>query len=153
KQLRDRVRTGDLDPIKIKIARGAREIARELHPRWTGASLTATGWAGFTLADAQLVVARSYGFPSWRRLREHLDAVARYGRSPQRRPAGGADLVDEFLRLACLIYSSSWRAGAGEEADDPQRQAQARQLLAVHPQLASATIHTVAVVGDISAAR
>jgi ankyrin repeat protein len=144
KQLRDRVRTGDLRAVKM---------ARELHPRWTGASLTAARWAGFTLADAQLVVARFYGFPSWRRLREHLDAVARYGRSPQRRPAGGADLVDEFLRLACLIYYSSWRVGAGEEADDPERQAEARQLLAAHPQLASATIHTAAAVGDIAAAR
>lgn len=144
KQVRDLVRAGRNDAIKM---------ARELHPRWTGASLTTTGWAGFTLADAQLVVARSYGFPSWRRLREYVDVVARYGRSPQRRPAGDADLLDEFLRLACLTYYSSWRVGVGEEADDPHRQTDARQLLAAHPQLTSATIHTAAAVGDIAAAR
>src|SRR5215470_4241214 len=84
KEVRDLVRTGNLKGLKI---------ARDLHPRWTEESLTSTGWARFTLADAQLVVARSYGFPSWRRLREHVDMVARYSRSPQRRPARGADLV------------------------------------------------------------
>jgi ankyrin repeat protein len=144
KEIRDLVRTGRKDAIKM---------ARELHPRWTNASLATTEWAGFTLADAQLVVARSYGFPSWRRLHEHVDMVVRYSRSPQRRPAEGADLVDEFLRLACLTYYSSWRVGVGEEADDPRRQVEARQLLAAHPQLASATIHTAAAVGDIAAAR
>jgi ankyrin repeat protein len=144
KELRDLVRTGRLDAIKM---------ARELHPRWADASPTSTEWAGFTLAGAQLVLARSYGFASWRRLREHVELVARYRRSPQRRPAGGADLVDEFLRLACLTCYPSSRAGVGEEADDPRRQAEARQLLAAHPQLASATIHTAAAVGDIAAAR
>src|SRR5215468_5909638 len=78
KELRDLVRTGRLDVIKM---------ARHLHPRWAGVSPTSTEWAGFTLADAQLVIARSYDFPSWRRLREHVDLVARYSRSPQRCPA------------------------------------------------------------------
>lgn len=151
KQLRDHVRTGRLHGLK-KVPE-ARVIARELHPRWAGVSLAATEWAGFTLADAQLVVARSHGFPSWRRLREHVDLVARYGRSQQSRPAGGADLVEEFLRLACLTYRSSSNVGVGEEADDPRRQIDARQMMAAHPELASATIHTAAVVGDIATAR
>jgi ankyrin repeat protein len=144
KRVRDRVRAGRLDAVKM---------ARALHPRWTGTSLTSAAWAGFTLADAQLVVARFYGLPSWRRLRGYVETVARYGRSPQRRPADRADLVDELLRLACLTYCSSWRVGVGEEADDPRRQGEARQLLAAHPHLASATIHTAAAVGDIAAAR
>lgn len=143
KETRDHVRAGRLDFV---------EMTYELHPRWTGISLTSPEWAGFTLADAQLVVARAYGFRSWPRLREYLDAVARYGRSPQR-VAKGAGLVDEFLRLACLTYFPSWQVGAGEDADDPQRHRDARQLLAAHPELASATIHTAAAVGDLAAAR
>jgi hypothetical protein len=71
-EVRDLVRAGRLDAI---------EMARELDPRWADASPTSTGWAGFTLADAQLVVARWHGFPSWRRLREHLNRVAGYRRS------------------------------------------------------------------------
>ncbi|RSM80981.1 ankyrin repeat domain-containing protein [Kibdelosporangium aridum] len=155
KQLRDHVRTGD--PRKGTQTREARDMAREWHPRWAGTSPDATEWAGFTLADAQLVIARKHGFPSWRQLHEYLDMVARYGRSPQRRPAsrpgGGADLVDEFLRLACLTNCSSWQFGAGEEPDNPRRQTDARRLLAAHPRLASATIHTAAAVGDVAAAR
>jgi ankyrin repeat protein len=128
-------------------------LALELHPRWAGTSPTSPRWAEFTLADAQLIVARSHGFPSWPRLREHLDMLARYSRSPQRRRAGDAGLVDEFLRLACLTYCPRWRGGAGEETDDPRRQADARALLAAHPELASASIHTAAAVGDVETAR
>lgn len=137
KELRDFVRSGHAKGIMI---------ARELHPRWTDA----TNWAEFTLADAQLVLARSLGYPSWPRLRADVELVNRYSRSPQRHPAGG-DLVDEFLRLACLTYCSSWSFGDGEEADDQHRQADARALLAAHSHLASATIHTAAAVGDIAA--
>lgn len=107
----------------------------------------------FTLADPQLVVARSYGLSSWRRLRESLYVVAWYSRSPQRCPANGADLVYEFLRLACLSYCDSWNAGAGEEPDDLHRQYAARRMLAAYPRLASATINTAAAVGDVAAAR
>src|SRR5262249_18605533 len=143
KELRDHVRAGRLDVIKMAIA---------LHPRLTPAAFATTEWAGFTLADAQLVVARSYGFPSWRRLREHIALIGRYSRSPQRCSANGADRVYEFLRLACLTNCDGWNRGAGEEADDLHRQSEARRLLAAHPRLASASIHTAAAVGDIAAA-
>ena len=137
KELRDLVRAGHPDAVKL---------ARDLHPRWAGAS-------GFTLADAQLVVARRHDFPSWRRLREHLDLFGRYSRSQQRCPADGADPVHELLRLACLTYCHSWHCGAGEEPDDLHRQHAARRLLATRPRLSSATIHTAAAVGDVAAAR
>jgi len=144
KEYRDLVRTGH-----PKFT----EPARRLHPRWAGAPDDPVAWAGFPLADAQLVTARMYGFPSWGKLRAHLVMLARYTRSPQRRPSGDGDPVDEFLRLACLTYRPSWRTGTGEEADDPLRPARARQLLAAHPYLASASIHTAAAVGDVAAAR
>jgi hypothetical protein len=143
KELRDQVRAGDRRAIKM---------ALEFHPRWEGVSFTAAKWATFTLADAQLVIARLHGMPSWRRLREFVVVVARHSSSPQRRPAGGEDLVDEFLRLACLTSCCGWKIGDGEEADDLQRQVEARRLLAERPRLASATIHTAAVVGDVAAA-
>jgi hypothetical protein len=139
KDIRDSVRTGHAEAV---------DVVHQLHPR--PADAAAAGWAAFSLSDAQLVVARFYGFASWRRLREHLDLVAYYSRST--RPSTGQDdLVAEFLRLACLTYRLGW--GTDEDADDLRRPARARVLLAAHPQLAAADIYTAAAVGDVAAAR
>jgi hypothetical protein len=139
KEFRDGVRTGHAKFVNV---------VRELHPRLADAATA--GWAAFSLADAQLVVARWYGFASWRRLREHLDMVARYSRST-RPPTGQDDLGAEFLRLACLTHRLGW--GADADADDLRRPARARELLAAHPELAAAGIYTAAAVGDVAAAR
>jgi hypothetical protein len=99
--------------------------------------------AAFRLAHAQLVIARQYGFPSWPRLRQHLDTLARYARAPARPPAQQEPPEDELLRLACLTYG----------ADRPARIAQARLLLAQHPELARASIHTAAAAGEVDFVR
>jgi len=126
-------------------AREALETVRELDSR---SVLGPAEAAAFRLAEAQLVVARSYGFPSWPRLRRHLETVARYTRSPHRQPVGGSldapgALAGELLRLACLTYG----------ADDVARHVRARELLAAHPGVARASIHTMAAVGDVAATR
>ena len=74
----------------------ARAWVREFHPDPP---------AELKLADAQLVVARAYGFPSWPKLHAHLETIDRYSRSPHTAPRSD-DAADEFLRLACLTYSS-----------------------------------------------
>jgi hypothetical protein len=147
KEFRDLVRTGNPKFTKA---------VRELHPRPPAAD---ADWTRFTLSDAQLVTARMYGFASWRRLREYLDMLARYSRSPQRvhsgaEPAAAADaLVDEFLRLACLTHKPRWRVRPGEDYDDTDRQARARDMLAEHPSLAAASIHTAAAAANADVAR
>jgi ankyrin repeat protein len=45
-------------------------------PRLAGATDDATFAAPLTLADAQLALAREYGFPSWARLREHVQMLS-----------------------------------------------------------------------------
>jgi Ankyrin repeats (3 copies) len=45
---------------------------REFHPRFRGMTDGAILAATFTLSDAQLAIAREYGFPSWARLRAHV---------------------------------------------------------------------------------
>ncbi|HUA69505.1 MAG TPA: ankyrin repeat domain-containing protein [Solirubrobacteraceae bacterium] len=127
---------------------GAAEVVREFHPRLGQAQPGSPELAAFKLADAQLVVARSFGFPSWARLKAYVELTPRYSRSPHAQPIGEPirdeqGLVNEFLRLACLNY--------GE--DDPGRWARARELLAANPELATATIHTIAAVGEVDAAR
>jgi ankyrin repeat protein len=127
---------------------GAAEVVREFHPRLADAQPGSPGLAGFTRADAQLVVARSFDFPSWPRLKAYLETVSAYARSPHAQPIGGPivderALADEFLRLACLNYGS----------DDPARRTRAAELLQANPGLAAASIHTAAAVGDVEAAR
>lgn len=132
KSLRDRVRAGDADAI-------ARVHEHHPSPRAVpGDDATTTG---FLLADAQLTVARSYGFSSWPALRRHVDEVHRLTRSPHLAAARSG--TDELLRRACLDYGTD-RRGDREEA--------ARQL-AADPALAGATLCTAAAFGDLAAAR
>jgi len=46
---------------------------REFHPRFARASGTEIFAAPFTLSDAQLTIARESGFPSWSRLKRHVE--------------------------------------------------------------------------------
>ncbi|MDX2972386.1 ankyrin repeat domain-containing protein [Kribbella solani] len=101
-----------------------------------------------TLADAQLVIARSYGFPSWPRIVRHLELVDRYSRWPHRQSVGGPldtpeQRADEFLRLATLHYGQ----------DDPARQQSARALLDRFPDIARSNIYTQVVAGDLDGVR
>ncbi len=127
---------------------GAAEVVREFHPRLAGAQPGSPELAAFTRADAQLVVARSFNFPSWPQLKAYLETVATYARSPHDQPVGRAtanagELADEFLRLACLNYRN----------DDPARRKRAAELLRANPELAQASIYTAAAAGDVGAAR
>lgn len=138
KALQRAVRTGD---------REALALVGEFHPRLGPLATGGVGVPRFSRAEAQLVVARRYGFASWTLLRGHLDRVAQYARRPYvevgTRQADDRDRkVDEFLRLACLTYGD----------DDVARRDRARAMLAANPELASATIHTMAAVGDVAAA-
>jgi hypothetical protein len=127
---------------------GAAAIVNEFHPRLGSVRPSAVELEGFTRADAELVVARQFGFPSWPKLREHLELVAGYARSPHHEPVGGplsdeAAVIDEFLRLACLNYGD----------DDPERLRRAGALLEQYDWLPTATVHTIAATGEVHAAR
>ncbi|GAA0913801.1 ankyrin repeat domain-containing protein [Nonomuraea longicatena] len=112
----------------------ALSVIEEFHPRPPAAP---------KLADTQLVVARRHGFASWPRLVRHLEMIERYSRSPHL-VGETADLVDEFLRLACLAY------GDDDHADHWKR---AADMLAARPELAAADIWTMAATGSAEALR
>lgn len=63
------------DLLKAHAARdvAAAQLIREFHPRYSGATDTAIFAAEFKLTDAQLTIARESGFPSWPRLKAHID--------------------------------------------------------------------------------
>ena len=94
--------------------------------------------AAFALHDAQRVLARSYGFPSWPKLKSYVEMIDSY-RQPE--PKSDDD-ANKFLRLACITYF---------DGDNPSRRMRARQLLAEKSHLAKANIYTAAVVGDFAA--
>jgi hypothetical protein len=49
---------------------------QESHPQWSKATESAVRSATLTLSDAQVVIAREYGFASWPKLKEQVDAIA-----------------------------------------------------------------------------
>jgi len=63
------------DLLKDLAARGAAaaQRIREFHPRWTKASDAEIFAARFRLSDAQLAIAREYGFASWARLKRRIE--------------------------------------------------------------------------------
>jgi len=126
-------------PLARDGERGALEFLSDFHP---------SPPVSPTRDDVELAVAQSYGFESWPKLRGYVETANRLTRNPHQQPIGGPiatdeERIDEFLRLACLNYGR----------DDPERIERARAMLGQHPELATATIHTIAAVGDVAAAR
>jgi ankyrin repeat protein len=117
-------------------------LVREYHPH----AAEPPRWAelGFpSLHDAQLALARSYGFASWPKLKHHVERAEPLSWDPAAARAEPASPVERLIRLVCLDYGG-WRPGDLVEAEE---------LLAREPELATATIHAAAAVGDARAVR
>lgn len=78
------------------------------------------------LHDAQSVIAREHGFESWKALRDEVEV----------RSLTAANAIEEFIRCAS--------GGAP---------ARAERLLALHPSIATASLHTALVLGDVTTVR
>lgn len=116
---------------------GALELIVEFHPRFADPKSVESP-AGFKRADAQLVVARLYGFASWPKLREHVGLVGDFTRSD---PADvdSDDDVDRFVALACVSYNG--------DHDPHARTELARTMLDSDADLATGSIAAIAVSG------
>ena len=70
------------DLIKAHAARsqGAAQLIREFHPRFQGATDASIFAAKFKLSSAQFTIAREHGFPSWTRLKAHIEKPTRANR-------------------------------------------------------------------------
>lgn len=127
KDLRDFSRAG---------MQGALDLVGAHHPQ---------GPHAVSLAGAQFVVARHYGFSSWAALRRHVTTIERYRRAPDEiAEVTVGQFADEFLMLACLRY------GGDDAADRWQR---AARLLAGHPEITSRSVHAAAAAADAGALR
>jgi ankyrin repeat protein len=94
-----------------------------------------------SLAGAQLVVARHYGFSSWTKLKRHVQTIEHYRRAPDEVDSAGS-VADEFLLLACLRYGDD---------DTPSRWQRAARLLAEHPEITRTSVHAAAATAHINA--
>src|SRR5262249_41672807 len=63
------------DVLKLQASHDtqAAQRIREFHPRFHNATDSTIFSAPLKLADAQLIIAREYGFPSWTRLKRHIE--------------------------------------------------------------------------------
>src|SRR6187549_1061275 len=93
-------------------------------PALAGKSLEEVSAFGLALHDAQSVIAREHGFPSWNALREEVES----------RTLSFDAAVEEFIR-------SATGGGSGR----------AHRLLALHPGIATASLQTALVLGDDAA--
>jgi ankyrin repeat protein len=106
-------------------ARDAGALARfAVLPSLSGKSLDEIAASNLALHDAQSTVAREHGFASWNALREEVES----------RTLSFEAAMEEFIRCAT--------GGAAGRAE---------RLLALHPRIASATLHTALVLGDAAA--
>jgi ankyrin repeat protein len=82
------------------------------------------------LADAQLAVAREYGFASWRKLRERVEGVG---------AAASGDRVRAFVEAALVPADGDHREGTLDRAE---------ALLMEEPGIAGADLYAACVLGD-----
>jgi hypothetical protein len=100
--------------------RGALETVRRHHPR------PEVALQSFRLHDAQLAIARSYGFSGWPALVGYLAIAAEFAVDPGRVDEAGLDAADRFCSLASLRY---------DDTDAPPRWRSAVDLLDANPDL------------------
>src|SRR6185436_13260790 len=93
-------------------------------PALAGKSIEAIAGSGLALHDAQSVIAREHGFPSWNELRAEVES----------RTLSFAAAAEEFVR--CATGGASGRA---------------ERLLALHPGIAHASLFPGLVLGDVAA--
>ena len=98
----------------------------------------------FALHDAQVIVARRYGFTGWPALVRYLDTAATLTVDPSRVDEGALGEADRFCALAVLHYT---------DVDAPPRWADADELLTRTPDLTEDHVWAAAAAADAGALR
>ncbi|KAA0074845.1 ankyrin repeat domain-containing protein [Mycolicibacterium sp. P9-64] len=101
---------------------GAVDVVKRCHPK--PSIVLADSTSRFALHDAQLTVARSYGFSGWPALVHYLRIAAGLTVDPSAVDEDALDKADRFCALSALRYDDDdapprWQAAADLLADDP----------------------------------
>ncbi len=134
KSLQRLVRAGDS---------GAVDVAKGFHPRLGSALPDSLEFAGFTLSDAQLVIARQFGFPSWPQLKARVERAGTVEGTSQTGAAMrtvAAAFTARFERRfdqfgAMLSPEIDWRGLPDENGQIPRCQGRAQTLERIRPGL------------------
>jgi ankyrin repeat protein len=94
----------------------------------------------FRLSTAQLVLARSYDFPSWTKLKEYVQVVGQRSFNPPTEADEAEPPADRFVRYACLDYQS----------DHVSRRVRARELFDANQVIADDNFYAAVTVGKVS---
>lgn len=127
--LQRRARAGDAD---------ARALIRRHHPR------PDVALQHVALHDAQLVLARRYGFPGWPALVHYLEAAGELSIDPSGVDDTALDAADRFCALGVLGYTAD---------DAPPRWAEAADILAAVPAAPREHVWAAATAADVDALR
>ncbi|MDH3300406.1 MAG: hypothetical protein OES24_07860 [Acidimicrobiia bacterium] len=120
-------------------------MVREFHPRSVELTRSFDDLDSFSRSDAQLVIARLYGFGSWPKLRAGVELAREHtGSDPADIETGSGagsamSPVDRFVTLACVSYNP---------IDVHARLAEATRLLAADPSLGTGSPAAMAVTGQ-----
>lgn len=114
------------------------QLVEEFHPRGTDAK------EEFALNDAQLVLARSYGFSNWGELKHHCETIQEHNWEPPDEVEGKSSLPERLVRLSCLAYDGKWRTSDAKKA---------QELFQEHPELSRDDIWIASAVGDVAAVK
>lgn len=104
------------------------------HPRVRDGATTPSALARIALADAQLVIAREHGFPSWPAFVRQIEKLR-----IERTITDRAEIADEFLKAAGAD-PHGWHGGGTLDV--------AEVILKKAPETAAANIYCAAAVGD-----
>jgi hypothetical protein len=121
----------------ISTDRQALEIVRRHHPRPDIALADAPD--RFALHDAQLTVARGYGFTGWPALVHYLEIAAGLSVDPSRVDEDALEPADRFCALSALRY---------DDSDAPPRRQAAADLLDSEPGLLKRHVWAAASAAD-----
>src|SRR5258705_525537 len=86
------------------------------HPDYSNASKDGIRAAKFSLGDAQLVIAREYGFASWPKLKEHVESLLLETADPKLGHARGGD-GQTPLHFASTVQIAEYLLEHGAEID------------------------------------
>ena len=118
-------------------AAGATELVRQHHPRPDAALSDAP--QRFALHDAQLTVARGYGFSGWPALVHYLELATNLTVDPSRVVEATLEPADRFCALAALRY---------DDGDAPPRHRAAADLLVADRGLVDRHVWAAAAAAD-----